>query len=165
MQASAAPAVYQNYISAIVRRLTEPGAPILFSIARLYWKAIEWLLTGRRRGSQLLLASSEQQRSGPHLTRRRRVRGDFLVDGCESCYTQSTWSGSSPFRRLRKARALGHQIPGPLLSPLSLQPGILRVSEVKERSAPPLLDGLGQHQAALLVGKTTSAFNQLNHLL
>ena len=38
--------VAQSYISAIERGLKEPGAAILFRIARRYDKTIEWLLTG-----------------------------------------------------------------------------------------------------------------------
>ena len=38
--------VAQSYISAIERGLKEPGAAILFRIARRYGKSIEWLLTG-----------------------------------------------------------------------------------------------------------------------
>jgi len=36
----------QSYLPVIGRGLTAPGATILFRIARLYGKAIEWLLTG-----------------------------------------------------------------------------------------------------------------------
>jgi hypothetical protein len=42
--------------------LEEPGATIQFRITRLYGKAIKWLETGeRQRGSQLLLAHSQEQ--------------------------------------------------------------------------------------------------------
>lgn len=38
--------VAQSYISAIERGQKEPGAAVLFRIARLHGKTIEWLLTG-----------------------------------------------------------------------------------------------------------------------
>ena len=38
--------VAQSYISAIERGQKEPGAIVLFKIARLHGKTIEWLLTG-----------------------------------------------------------------------------------------------------------------------
>jgi transcriptional regulator with XRE-family HTH domain len=38
--------IAQSYISAIERGLKEPSAAILFRIAMLHGKAIEWLLTG-----------------------------------------------------------------------------------------------------------------------
>ena len=38
--------VAQSYISAIEHGQKEPGAAVLFRIARLHGKTIEWLLTG-----------------------------------------------------------------------------------------------------------------------
>ena len=38
--------VTQSYVSDIERGQKEPGAVVLFRIARLYGKTIEWLLTG-----------------------------------------------------------------------------------------------------------------------
>ena len=38
--------IAQSYLSAIERGQKEPGAAILFRIAKLYGKTVEWLLTG-----------------------------------------------------------------------------------------------------------------------
>lgn len=38
--------VAQSYVSDIERGRKEPGAVVLFRIARLYGKTMEWLLTG-----------------------------------------------------------------------------------------------------------------------
>ena len=38
--------VAQSYVSDIERGQKEPGAVVLFRIARLYGKTMEWLLTG-----------------------------------------------------------------------------------------------------------------------
>ena len=50
--ASCAVGIGQSYLSAIERGKKEPGAAVLFRIARLYGKSIEWLLTGIERQSQ-----------------------------------------------------------------------------------------------------------------
>ena len=39
--------IAQSYLSAIERGQKEPSATILFRIAKLYGKTMEWLLTGR----------------------------------------------------------------------------------------------------------------------
>ena len=44
--------IAQSYLSAVERGQKEPGATILFRIARLYGKTIEWLLTGSDRETQ-----------------------------------------------------------------------------------------------------------------
>jgi transcriptional regulator with XRE-family HTH domain len=44
--------VGQSYLSAIERGQKEPGAAVLFRIAKRYGKSIEWLLTGVERQSQ-----------------------------------------------------------------------------------------------------------------
>jgi transcriptional regulator with XRE-family HTH domain len=44
--------VGQSYLSAIERGKKEPGAAVLFRIAKRYGKSIEWLLTGVERQSQ-----------------------------------------------------------------------------------------------------------------
>ena len=38
--------IAQSYLSAVERGQKEPSATILFRIARLYRKTLEWLLTG-----------------------------------------------------------------------------------------------------------------------
>jgi transcriptional regulator with XRE-family HTH domain len=43
---AAAIGVAQSHISAIERGKKEPSATILFKIARMYGKTVEWLLTG-----------------------------------------------------------------------------------------------------------------------
>ena len=47
--AAVALSIAQTYLLAIDRRLKEPGAAILFKVARLNWKSMEWLLAGARK--------------------------------------------------------------------------------------------------------------------